>query len=135
MDMEKCSALKAELSSQPEPEILPIDRFFDGNDDLGSIGCNLIDHPGIDRFREVLVGLTQRPDVVAVYALISELDPGQGSWPFTDTIAVVGAISQSDLEQIVAPLEPDEVGPARSFRVPASILEKHKAPVSVVWWD
>jgi hypothetical protein len=46
MDDAKCESLKAELASQPEPQIVPIDRFFDGNDDLGSIGCNLIDHPG-----------------------------------------------------------------------------------------
>lgn len=45
MDVSKCNALKAELGAQPEPQIAVIDRFFDGNDDLGSIGCNLVQHP------------------------------------------------------------------------------------------
>ena len=31
-------------------QVVGIDRFFDGNDDLGSIGCNLDPHPGIARF-------------------------------------------------------------------------------------
>src|SRR3954453_1549975 len=85
MDIDKCNVLKADLMSVPDP-IVPIDRFFDGNDDPGSIGCNLIEHPGINQFREVLVGLTQRADVEAVYAQIAELDPGEDSWPFTDTV-------------------------------------------------
>ena len=46
MDDVKCNALKAELATQPEPQLVPIERFFDGNDDLGSIGCNLLAHPG-----------------------------------------------------------------------------------------
>ena len=39
------------------------------------LGCNLLRHPGIDVFRDVLVGLLDRPDVEAVYAQISEIDP------------------------------------------------------------
>ena len=63
MDNAKCKTLKAELASQPEPQIISVERFFDGSDDLGSIGCNLIEHPGVDAFRDVLTGLLRRPDV------------------------------------------------------------------------
>jgi hypothetical protein len=38
MDDTKCRALKAELAAQPEPHIVPIERFFDGDDDPASIG-------------------------------------------------------------------------------------------------
>jgi hypothetical protein len=78
MDDVKCRALKAELSAQSELLIVPVARFFDGNDDLGSIGCNLDPHPGVEKFRNVLTGLLGRRDVKAVYAQISELDPGDG---------------------------------------------------------
>lgn len=77
MDDTKCKALKAELAAQSEPQIVAAERFFDGNDDLGSIGCNLMEHPGVDAFRDAFVGLLRRPDVQAVYAQISELDPGE----------------------------------------------------------
>jgi hypothetical protein len=133
MDMDKCNSLKAELESEPEP-LVPIDRFFDGNDDLGSIGCNLSDHPGVDRFREILVGLTRRPDVQAVYAQIAELDPDEDCWPFTDTVLVVGSIDPDTLQDLVGPLQPDEVGPAISH-IPPSISEKHDGHALVVWWD
>ena len=135
MDSEKCQALKAELVGQGEIPIVSIEQFFDGNDDLGSIGCNLAEHPGIDVFRDVLTGLLKRGDVEAVFALISEIDPGEDSWPFTDTILVVGTISAEELRAIVAPLDPDEIGTAEEFGVPAAIIESHRSPILGVWWD
>ena len=135
MDDAKCEALKAELASQPEPQLVSIDRFFDGNDDLGSIGCNLTDHPGIYTFRDILTRLLRRPDVKAVYAQISELDPGEGCWPFTDTVIVVGSISLDEFRNSVNPLDPSEVATAEQFGVSPSIAKMHGAPALAVWWD
>ncbi len=135
MDEVKCTLLKAELIAQTAPQIVSIERFFDGNDDLGSIGCNLTEHPGIDTFRNVLVGLLSRHDIKAVYAQISELDPGDGCWAFTDTIFVVGTISINELNSILSLLEPNEVCSGEQFGIPSFIQQKHQEPVSVVWWD
>ena len=135
MNLDKCNALKSELADEREPQAVPIDRFFDGNDDDSSIGCNLINHPGIDRFRQILRGLLDRSDVEAVQVLISELDPGEGSWPFADAVAVAGSIPAADLQQIVAPLEPDEVGYCDDIDVLAVVKRKHDSPVLIVWWD
>src|SRR4051812_2115713 len=109
MDRAKCRALKAELAKQPEPPEVAAERFFDGNDDLGSIGCNLAPHPGLGVFRERLTGLLRRPDVEAVYLRIAEVDPGEGCWPFADTALVVGGILLADLTQTVRSLRPDRV--------------------------
>ena len=135
MDDVKCNALKAELATQPEPHLVPIERFFDGNDDVGSIGCNLLAHPGVDAFREALAGLLRRPDVQAAYAQISELDPGAGSWPFTDTVVVVGGISTAELRKAVHALRPDEVGTAEELGISPSVARGHGSPVLAVWWD
>jgi len=135
MDNAKCKALKAELAAQPEPQIISVERFFDGNDDLGSIGCNLIEHPGVDAFRDVLTGLLRRPDVQAVYAQISELDPGEDCWPFANTVLVVGAIPADELRSAVSTLEPDEVAAAEDFGISPSIAERHGSPVLAAWWD
>lgn len=135
MDEFKCKALKAELAGQPEPQLVSIERFFDGNDDLGSIGCNLAEHPGVAAFRDVFAGLLHRPDVKAVYARISELDPGDDSWPFTDTVIVVGTIPPDDLRSAVAKLEPDEVGTADEFGVSIPTVDRGGLPALAVWWD
>jgi hypothetical protein len=77
MDAKKCAALKAELKVQLEPQVVRAERFFEGNDDTGSIGCNLSEHPGITSFQTILTGLESRSDVQAVYTQITELDPGE----------------------------------------------------------
>ena len=110
MDLNKREQLIDELSRQPEPQLVLIERFFDGNDDEGSIGCNLLEHPGMDVFRDVLTGLLKRPDVKAAYAQISELDPGDGCWPFADVVLVVGSIPLGELRAISEVLQPSEVG-------------------------
>lgn len=135
MDASKRKRLIEELSQQEKWPVVSIDRFFDGNDDLGSIGCNLDEHPGIDVFRDTLVGLTKRADVEAVYAHIAEIDPGEGCWPFTDTVFVAGSISANQLEKLLEPLVPDEIGPACEFGVPESVSGKHSVPILAAWWD
>jgi hypothetical protein len=135
MDQAKCQALKEKLSAQPEPQIVSIEEFFDGNDDLGSIGCNLDQHPGVEAFRDVLTGLLRRSDVEAVYAQISELDPGEGSWPFSDTVLVVGRILADELRKTVSALQPDEVDTAATFGVSPAVGERHGSPVLAAWWD
>jgi hypothetical protein len=121
MDARKCADLKAKLSAQAEPWIVPIEVFFDGNDDEASIGCNLNPHPGIDVFRSVLLGILGRSDVEAAYAQISELDPGEECWPFAHWVFVVGTILPDDLANAFAPLQPDDVGPPGYLGVPEAI--------------
>jgi hypothetical protein len=134
MDATKRQKLKADLSGSEAP-MVAVERFFDGNEDEASIGCNLAEHPGIDTFRTVLLGLTKRPDVESVYALIAEVDPGEEYWPFTDTILVVGSIPAEELASLLSELEPDEVGAAEDFGIPEELLAKCGAPVLAVWWD
>jgi hypothetical protein len=135
MDAAKCRALKTELMGQPEPQVLPVARFFDGNDDVTSIGCNLDPHPGIGMFRDILTGLLHRPGVQAVYVQVSELDPGEDYWPFSDMVLVVGSFPVDELRQVVAVLDPDEVAPADGFYVSPTVTGQHDSPVSVIWWD
>ena len=135
MDLTKCNALKRELASQDEPQVVPIDRFFDGNDDEGSIGCNLMKHPGVDVFRRTFERLKSHPGVRAIYAQITELDPGEDSWPFTDTVLVVGSISPEELQKSLAALEPDEVGLGSPDFLSPALSDADKSKTLVAWWD
>jgi hypothetical protein len=130
-------ALKMALAAQGlgAAPITGVEQFFDGNCDDGSIGCNLTDHPGVDAFRNVLVGLLRRSDVEAVYAQIAEIDPGAGLWPFTDTVFVVGNIDLEELAKLLAPLNPDEVHAANEEMVPPAIRHIHRGRVLYAWWD
>jgi len=135
VDQAKRKALVDSLSSQTGPMLVPVEKFFDGNNDTGSIGCNLIPHPGIDVFRTTLTDLQKRDDVEAVYLQISELDPGAGFWPFADTALVIGTIAPNDLTKLLAPLKPDEVGPVEGVVISPGLIKKNKGKILVAWWD
>jgi hypothetical protein len=135
MDVTKCKALKRELTSQEEPQLVSIDRFFDGNDDEGSIGCNLMEHPGVDVFRQTFERLKRHAGVRAIYAQITELDPGEDSWPFTDTVVIVGSISPEELQEALASLEPDEVGLGSPDFLSPALSDADKSEALVAWWD
>ena len=69
MDQEKRLRLIEAIRRQglPSPDaplpVVTLEQFFDGNDDLGSIGCNLIDHPGTASFFATLRAIRDRPNV------------------------------------------------------------------------
>jgi hypothetical protein len=134
VDNAKCSALKSELLSQAAPQVIPIGRFFDGNDDPASIGCNLDQHPGVDTFRQILTHLIERPDVDAVYAQIAEADPGDDMWPFTDTVFVVGTIPVDELRSAIDSLQPTELrdGNTADTSLADSLPD---SPVLTIFWD
>jgi hypothetical protein len=136
-DLAKSITLKADLQAQVAagPPYVAIEKFFDGNDDEGSIGCNLLEHPGIGAFRDALVGLTRRPDVEAVYAQVAEIDPGEGLWPFSDTVFVVGSLALHDFEKAVTGLQPDEVAVAEDRMLPSRLRAAHAGQVLYAWWD
>ena len=133
--MEPRDRLIARLADQPEPLLVPIDEFLADNEDLGSIACNLPEHPGMATFRRVFAELAARANVESIHAQVAELDPGGDSWPFADTVYVVGTISHEELSRVLATLEPDEVVLISPEEVPPTLQNRGGAPVHLAWWD
>lgn len=129
----------SKLRNMAGEPVVPVAEFFDGNiDDLSSIGCNLYpNHPGINAFRSILYSLQSREDVDAVYVQISEIEPDEESWPYSDKVLVFGTISNELLEQHIEQLEPREVGePGRFFnKVSNTISELSSEPLKILYWD
>ena len=116
-------------------QLVPITEFFVLPLTEGSIGCNLLPHPGIEVFRKVLEGLEGRDDVEAVYALVTGEEPDDEDGPFTDTVIVFGTISFEALRELLRPVQPDEVGSADSLGISANVLDRHPSAALAVWWD
>ena len=53
-------------------------EFFDRNDDEGSIGPNLMRHPGVAAFDSAFQTIERMDGVTAVYLTISEIDEADG---------------------------------------------------------
>jgi hypothetical protein len=68
--------------------LLTLPEFFEGNNDDGSIGCNLSPSPGPRIFYEVLKEIAARSDVADVRVQITMHDDPE-MWPFSDTIWVI----------------------------------------------
>jgi hypothetical protein len=134
MDQRKRDILVQRLSQMPEPVLISAEEFFDGNDDLGSIGCNLVDHPGIDVFRKAFSLIAKLDGVSGVYVRIAEADPGHGSWPFADTAIITGSPKKEEVVNALSELHPDEVSTAFEFGLTNSAPEVSESSL-VAWWD
>jgi hypothetical protein len=135
--MSKIQALKAKCNAIDGKPIIDIDDFFDGNEDAGSIGCNLDMHPGIGVFRDILCGLKKENGVKEVLALVTEIDPGEDSWPFADTVYIFGDIDIGVVKARLAPLEPTEVDRIGFFASSElkNMAKAKNTKLTVAWWD
>ena len=119
----------------PRP-LLTLEEFFEGNDEYGSIGCNLPDSVYPREFSEVFKRIRERPDVADVRVQVTSWDDSE-EWPFSDTIWVVTSLTRQDIKQRLGKRlhGGDEVSvgwpdyPIETVDVPPGMR-----PLSV-WWD
>ena len=115
---------------------VPLDLFFNGNNDQGSIGCNLGDEqPPIQAFFRSLKELQQDPGVQSVFVRICAVDDDI-SWPYADTIYVITSLAKEEIEVRVTGLRPSEVVADWLYGKPDAVPEP--APdfqVFSIWWD
>ncbi len=71
--LEQLLARIDELGREEAYPVVPLDLFFDGNDDPASFAPNLEPHPGTARIHDVLRSIEQRPDVSAVAVQMDEV--------------------------------------------------------------
>ena len=122
----------------PTP-LLPLELFFDGNDDTGSIGCNLVAHPGVATFYQTLRDLRDDEDVSGVWMFAKQHDWKPG-WPHSDEIVIRTSLEDVEIAARLEHLEPDTVDTVVLSDVVNDITgasvrcapgERH----IVAWWD
>jgi hypothetical protein len=116
--------------------LLTLSEFFEGNDDFGSIGCNLSPPPGPAKFYEVLKAISARSDVADVRVQISMFDDPE-MWPFSDTVWIItNAAPQTVAEWFDAAIRPDNCSAGWTDGVsfePVPVPEGMQAVAC--WWD
>src|SRR5918992_5557707 len=99
-----------ELGGEDAYPVVPLDLFFESNDDPASFAPNLDPHPGIESIHRVLRSIEERPDVSAVVVQIAEvLDPPD--WPYASSVCVITSADAADVHEWATSLEPDEFFP------------------------
>jgi hypothetical protein len=115
--------------------LLTLEEFFEGNDDYGSIGCNLPDSVYPSEFYEVFKRIRERPDVADVRVEIKSWDVPE-EWPHSDTVWVIMSLAKQDIHQYLGKLLH---GDAVSVGWREYPIEKVEVPPGMrplgVWWD
>lgn len=108
-------------------------EFFEGNDDLGSIGCNLPSHPGVDGFRRVLDRIGALPSVDQVWLQIYDVD--DGDWPFSENVLVFGNAELTDVEALASEISPSEINETWLDWTPSRDASLKGRRYVNLWWD
>jgi hypothetical protein len=118
----------------PRP-LLTLEEFFEGNDVIGSIGCNLIPTPTPAEFYEVLSQIRRRADVADVRVQVTQFDSPE--WPFSD---VVWIVTRADAHEVATwfdePIRPDRCSagwPDYATMEPCAV-PRDMQPICC-WWD
>ncbi len=117
--------------------LISLEDFFIGNDDEGSIGCNLMRHPGMNAFYDTLKEIRAQPTVQDVLVQITDLmEEDVDMWPFSDTVYVIADATQKEVEAWLEKLHPDEA-PEENMgnRVSDALKLQPGMKVFIAWWD
>ena len=148
--MTKRELLFAQIKRQQEAgERLPIvslEEFFEGNDDYGSIGCNLDDpqatpplpvpywpHPSPQGFYETLRAVRERQEVQDVLVEVSDTDVGAENWPFSELVYILTTASTEEVEAWTISIHPTEVSEGEKPALVRDLLPGYI--VWTLWWD
>ena len=129
----KTIGLPEEIQQTP---VVSLEDFFEGNDDLGSIGCNLMDHPGVNVFYETFLKIRARDDVSDVLVGIYEVEENiEDMWPFSELVYIITSADESAVSSWVSDLEVDEVQQQNADSLlPVPEVEKGFNVIQL-WWD
>ena len=134
--IERITALGLPSPDRPLP-LVTLEEFFEGNDDYGSIGCNLTPMLGPGFFLETLKRIRSLPNVQDVLVEVAEVEPdGASAWPFSDRVYIFTDAPPDEVAQWAAPIKPDAIQEGFSNG-------KHKCAPALMtgfkcyslWWD
>jgi hypothetical protein len=128
--------LRAHEASTSAPLAVSLDEFFTGNDDYASIGCNLMRHPGPERFYEVLRELRNQEGVQDIFVQLHQYE-GEQFWPFSEIVHVITTLGPETVKEWTEELQPDDVnyGPFNG-RMPVGLPEARPGHrIVTLWWD
>lgn len=133
--IKKATQQLSEDINAPLP-IVTLEDFFEGNDDIGAIGCNLFEHPGIQTFYEILKDIRAKDSVQDVFIEIYELPEDDDLWPFSERVYILSNSSIDEITEWIKELEPSAVDEGWMFGIP-EVAPKLKDGYNVysIWWD
>jgi hypothetical protein len=116
--------------------LVTLEEFFEGNDDAGSIWCNLEAAPEPAEVYKILTEIRKQPGVYDVRILVTQFDGGD-EWPFSDTVVFITSHDQEVIRAwLGAAYAPDEITTDMSLPLRAEQIPLPAGMHAVLgWWD
>jgi hypothetical protein len=123
-------------SDGPLP-LVTLEEFFSGNDDFGSIGCNLSPLLGPRLFYEKLKEIRARSSVKEVLVEINEVVPEDPeTWPFSDRVYIFTDATHDEVSRWAAALRPDAIEEGFASGRPSRAPDfEPSVKTYALWWD
>lgn len=137
--LKKLESFDFGMNGQAMP-VVSLEDFFIGNDEESSIGCNLLNHPGLSFFFKTLMSIRNKNNVQDVLIEITDIDTLKepyNEWAFSDRIYVISSASLEQVKDWLRYLSPNEVGEGWAISKPhpnaPTLLNDYK--IYSAWWD
>lgn len=115
--------------------LVTLEQFFEGNDDGGSIWCNLPSSPEPQEVYEKLKAIREREDVADVRIMVTQYDGGDDEWPFSDTVFFITSAAPEDVQSWLGEeFAPDNIG-IDDFSRAEEISVPNGMVALAAWWD
>jgi hypothetical protein len=134
--IERIKVLGLPRSDRPLP-LVTLEEFFFGNDDYGSIGCNLTPMLGPQVFFEKLESIRSQPNVQDLLVEVTEVEEEDWDvWPFSDRVYIFTDRTAEDVAHWTTSLQPDAIEEGFSHGGQGCVPElKPGYKCYGVWWD
>ncbi len=138
MDIEKRNALVVALGDLDAPDnyndYVSLEAFFDGNDDPGSMWCNLDEPPDTaDETYRFLRSIRERHDVADILVRVIQVEDGE--WPFSDSVVIVTDESGMTVRSWFEKYPPDEVFEEDDAEYLSALGHPDTSKAIRLWWD
>src|SRR5262249_43406109 len=134
--IERITVLGLPSPDHPLP-LVTLEEFFEGNDNYGSIGCQLTPMLGPEFFFLTFKSIRSLPNLHGVLVEVAEVEPEDSlAWPFSDRVYVFTDAERDELAQWAAPIKPDAIQEGFSngkHRCAPAIVSGFKC--YSLWWD
>lgn len=115
--------------------LVTLEQFFEGNDDSGSIWCNLPSAPDPRQVYQKLKSIREREDVADVRVLVTQYDGGDEEWPFSDTVFFITSATPDDVQSWLGnDYAPDAIW-IDDFSRTQTIPIPNGMVALAAWWD
>jgi len=108
-----------------------LDEFFEGNEDLGSLACNLDPHPGMEALYYHLQRFANDNEAEVLVEIYELDEDDEETWPYAERVYFIGSVEREALEDLLDNVFASEIEELEDFVING---ESH-AEVYAIWWD